>query len=170
MSHLMYRASVPVFTRTLGNLAEILRKAAAHAQARKIDPAVLVNARLFPDMLPLSRQVQIATDHAKNSSSRLAAAERPAFEDNETTFDELQARIAKTIAYVNSLDAARFDGSDERDITLPISGTDVQLKGSDYLFGFVHPNFYFHVTTAYAILRESGIEIGKTDFIGAMPT
>ncbi|MEP7041437.1 MAG: DUF1993 domain-containing protein [Dokdonella sp.] len=170
MSHLMYQASVPVFVRTLTNLAEILRKAATHAQAKKIDPAVLVSARLFPDMLPLSRQIQIASDHAKNASSRLTGVERPSFDDNETTFDELQARIAKTIAYVQTIDAAKFDGSDQRDISIPIRGTDAHLKGQDYLFGFVHPNFYFHVTTAYAILRQSGVEIGKTDFIGTLPT
>ena len=169
MSHSMYQASVPVFVRGLRNLAEVLSKALAYAQARKIDPAVLVNARLYPDMLPLSRQVQIATDHAKNASSRLAAAERPAFEDNESTFEQLQERLAKTIAYVESLTPAQFDGSESRDITLPIRGKDVTLKGEQYLNHFVLPNFYFHAVTAYAILRHNGVDIGKLDFLGALP-
>lgn len=169
MTHLMYQASVPVFVRGLGNLAEILRKAAAHAQTKKIDPSVLVNARLYPDMLPLSRQIQIATDHAKNASSRVSGAERPAFDDNETTFDQLQERIAKTIAYVQTLKPEQFAGSESRDVTLPVRGKDVTLKGEAYLNLFALPNFYFHTVAAYAILRENGVEIGKMDFLGAMP-
>jgi hypothetical protein len=165
----MYQASVPVFVRGLGNLAEILRKAAAHAQAKKIDPAVFVNARLYPDMLPLSRQVQIATDHAKNASSRLTAAERPAFEDNETTFEQLQERIAKTIAYVETLKPDQFEGSEARDVLLPVRGKDVTFKGEQYLNLFALPNFYFHTVAAYAILRENGVDIGKLDFLGALP-
>lgn len=165
----MYQASVPVFIRNLSHLAAILDKAAAHAAAKKIEPAVLVGARLYPDMLPLARQVQIATDHAKNGSGRLAGAERPVFEDDESTFEQLQARIAKTIEYLKSLDPARFDGSDERDVTVPVRGRELVLKGSEYLLGFAQPNFYFHVCMAYAILRHSGVEIGKTDFIGPLP-
>ncbi len=169
MSFTMYQASVPVFVRNLKNLAEILHKAAAHAEAKKIDPTVLVNARLYPDMRPLTSQVQFATDQAKNSSSRLAGADRPAFEDNEATFDELQARIAKTIAYVESLTPAQFDGSEDKDITLPLRGTQTTMKGQSYLLDFVLPNFYFHITAAYAILRQSGVEIGKMDFLGTLP-
>lgn len=168
MSVSMYQASVPVFIRNLTNLSAILDKAAAHAAARKIDPSVLVGARLYPDMLPLSRQVQIATDHAKNASARLAAAERPAFEDDESSFDELQARIAKTIAYLKTLAPDGFDGSEERDIHVPLRGREVVMKGLPYLFAFAQPNFYFHVTVAYAILRENGVEIGKPDFIGGL--
>ncbi len=165
----MYQASVPVFARNLGHLAAILDKAAAHAAAKKIDPAVLVGARLYPDMLPLSKQVQIATDHAKNGSGRLAGAERPVFEDDETTFEQLQARIAKTLDYLKTLDPARFEGSDEREISVPVRGRELVLKGAPYLLGFAQPNFYFHVGMAYALLRHNGVEIGKTDFIGALP-
>lgn len=169
MSVSMYQASVPVFIRALTNLSAILHKAAAHAEAKKIDPSVLVNARLYPDMLPLSRQVASASDHAKIASSRLSGAERPAFEDNEITFDELQARIEKTIAYLNTLTPAQVDGSEGKDIVLPLRSGEVTMKGLPYLFGFAQPNFYFHVTTAYAILRQSGVEIGKMDFIGPLP-
>lgn len=169
MSLSMYQASVPVFVRNLTQLAAILDKAAAHAAARKIDPAVLVGARLYPDMLPLARQVQIAADHAKNASGRLAGAERPVFADDESTFEQLQARIAKTIDYLKTLDPARFEGSDERDVTVPVRGREIVLKGLPYLFGFAQPNFYFHVSMAYAILRHNGVEIGKTDFIGSLP-
>jgi hypothetical protein len=165
----MYQASVPVFVRNLSHLAAILDKAAAHAAARKIDPAVLVGARLYPDMLPLVRQVQIATDHAKNGSGRLAGAERPVFEDEETTFEQLQARIAKTLDYLKTLEPARFEGSDEREVSVPVRGRELVLKGAPYLVGFAQPNFYFHVCMAYAILRHNGVEIGKTDFIGALP-
>jgi len=169
MSLTMYQASVPVFVNNLRNLSEILRKAVLHAEAKKIDPSVLTQARLYPDMLPLTRQVHLATDQAKNSSSRLSGADRPTFEDNETTFDELQARIAKTIAYLETLTPAQFEGSDDKDITLPVRGKDATMKGASYLLGFVHPNFYFHLATAYAILRESGVEIGKLDFLGPLP-
>ncbi len=169
MSLSMYQASVPVFTRGLTQLADILHKAAAHAQAKKIDPAVLVNARLYPDMFPLPRQVQIATDHARGACARLAGLERPAYPDTETTFDELQARIANTVTYLGTFKPAQIDGSEERVITVPIRGNDVKFMGQAYLLGFAMPNFYFHTVTAYAILRHSGVEIGKTDFIGAPP-
>lgn len=169
MSLSMYQASVPVFIRNLNHLSAILDKAAAHAAARKIDPAVLVGARLYPDMLPLSRQVQIATDHAKNGSGRLAGAERPVFEDDETSFEQLQARIARTIDYLKTLDPARFEGSDEREVSVPVRGRELVLQGAPYLLGFAQPNFYFHVGMAYAILRHNGVEIGKMDFIGSLP-
>ncbi|MEO5558801.1 MAG: DUF1993 domain-containing protein [Dokdonella sp.] len=169
MSISMYQASVPVFIRALENLSAILHKAAAHAEAKKIDPSVLVNARLFPDMLPLSRQVQIASDNAKGPAARLAGVERPAFEDNETTFEELQARITKTIAFLKNLTPAQIDGSEERAITVQSPSRELHFKGLPYLLGFALPNFFFHVTTAYAILRASGVELGKPDFIGALP-
>lgn len=168
MSVSMYRASVPVFARNLSHLDAILDKAAAYASAKEIEPAVLVGARLYPDMLPLSRQVQIATDHAKNASARLAGAERPAFEDDEASLDELKARIAKTIAYLDTLTPAQFEGSEERDITVPLRGRELVLKGLPYLFELAQPNFYFHIATAYAILRHNGVEIGKTDFVGPL--
>ena len=165
----MYQASVPVFIRGLTNLATILQKAAAHAQTKKIDPAVLVNARLYPDMFPLPRQVQIATDHARGAAARLAGMERPSYPDTETTFEQLQARIARTIAYLETFKAAQIDGSEDRAITVPIRGNDVPFNGQPYLLGFALPNFYFHTVTAYAILRHAGVEIGKADYIG-LPT
>ena len=165
----MYQASVPVFIRGLNNLAAILDKAVAHAAAKEIDPAVLLGARLYPDMLPLTRQVQIATDLAKNGSGRLAGAERPVYADEESTFEQLQARIAKTIEYLKSLDPARFEGSDERDVTVPVRGSELVLKGRSYLLGFAQPNFYFHLGIAYAILRHNGVVLGKPDFIGPLP-
>ncbi len=170
MSLSMYEASVPVFSRGLTQLAEILDKAAAHAQAKKIDPAVLVNARLIPDMFPLPRQVQIATDHARGACARLAGLERPAYPDTETTFDDLQTRIANTLAYLETFKPAQIDGSEDRVVTVPIRGTDTHFKGAPYLLGFAMPNFYFHTTTAYAILRASGVDVGKADFIGPLPT
>jgi hypothetical protein len=165
----MYQASVPVFIRGLTNLATILQKAAAHALTKKIDPAALVNARLYPDMFPLPRQVQIATDHARGAAARLAGMERPSYPDTETTFEQLQARIARTIAYLETFKAAQIDGSEDRAITVPIRGNDVPFKGQPYLLGFALPNFYFHTVTAYAILRHAGVEIGKADYIG-LPT
>lgn len=162
----MYQASVPVFTRTLGHLAAILEKGAAHAEARKIDPSVLINARLFPDMFPLARQVQIATDNAKGPAARLAGVEVPKFEDVEKTFPELQARIKKTVDYLKTLKPEQIDDSEERDITLQLRGNPVTFKGMPYLLQFALPNFYFHVTTAYDILRHNGIELGKQDYLG----
>jgi uncharacterized protein len=166
----MSNASIQVFETSLNALSALLDKAQAHAEAKKIDPAALLNARLFPDMFPFSRQVQIACDQAKNGGSRLADAEPPRFEDNETTFAELKARIAKTVAYVKTLDAKKIDEAGEREITFPLGAANKgQMKGADYLNHFVLPNFYFHATTAYDILRHSGVEIGKRDFIGAIP-
>jgi hypothetical protein len=169
MSLSMYQASVPVFVRALENLSAILHKAAAYAEARKIDPSVLMNARLYPDMLPLSRQVQIASDNAKGPVARLANVERPVWDDNETTFAQLQARIAKTITFLKSVKPEQIDGSEDRTVTMKIGPDEHAFKGQPYLLGFALPNFYFHVTTAYSILRHSGVEIGKTDFIGGLP-
>ena len=170
MAFSMYAASVPVFVHGLKNLSAILRKAVAHAEAKKIDPAVLVNMRLAPDMLPLARQVQIATDNAKGPAARLSSVERPVYEDNETTFDELLARIDKTIAFLESIDAAKFEGSEDRAITMQIRGQELKFRGQPYLLTFALPNFYFHVVTAYAILRHAGVEIGKPDFLGPYQT
>ncbi|WP_437549582.1 DUF1993 family protein [Sorangium sp. So ce367] len=163
----MYQASVPVLVRMLGNLSAILTKAAAYAEAKKIEPRVLLDARLAPDMLSLTRQVQIASDSAKGCGARLAAVDVPKYEDNEASFDELQARIAKTVAFLNSLRPEQIDGSEDRDVTIPTRDQPLQFKGLVYLVNFVLPNFYFHVTTAYAILRHNGLEIGKLDFLGA---
>jgi len=161
----MFRASVPVFQRGLANLEHVLDKAATHAAERRIDPPVLLSARLAPDMLPLTRQVQIATDHAKNAPARLAGATPPSFEDNETDFVQLKQRLAKTREYLATLQPAQIDGSEERDIVLQIAGREMKFKGLDYLLGFAVPNFYFHYTTAYAILRHNGVPVGKADFI-----
>jgi hypothetical protein len=165
----MYQASIPVFLHALDNLSAILHKAVSHAEQRKIDPAVLLGSRLYPDMFPLLRQVQIAADLAKGASARLAGVERPVHEDNETTFDELQARIAKTRAFLASLGAEAIDGSEERTIDLKIRGQDFQFPGQAYLLYFAMPNFYFHVTTSYAILRHCGVALDKPDFIGRLP-
>ena len=170
MSLSMYEASVPVFRRALVNLAAILHKAAAHAQAKKFDPVVLVNARLAPDMLPLSRQVQIACDHARGAAARLSGVERPPVPDTEATLDELQTRIASTIAYLDTFKPAQIDGSEQREITIPLRSGEIKLKGQPYLLHFAFPNFWFHVTTTYAILRHNGVDIGKQDFTGQMPT
>lgn len=166
MSNFMYIASVSPIIHSLTNLRLILEKAATHAEAKKIDPSVLINARLYPDMFPLSRQVQIATDVAKGVVSRLAGLEPPKYEDNESTFPELIARLDKTIALLESFKPEQIDGSEDRTITLPMHDRTVTFKGLPYLFDFVLPNVYFHVTTAYAILRHNGVEIGKKDFLG----
>ncbi|MCF8198775.1 MAG: DUF1993 domain-containing protein [Sulfuritalea sp.] len=162
----MYEASAPRLANMLRNLDAILGKAQAHALAKKIDPAVLLSARLFPDMLPLLKQVQIATDHAKGAPARLAGVELPRFEDTEQSFEELQARIAKTIAFVESFSAEQINGSEDKQISLKVGGQDMTFKGMTYLLGFALPNFYFHVVTAYNILRHNGVEIGKRDFVG----
>lgn len=166
MSISMYLATVPPILRSLNNLREILGKAAAHAEAKKIDPSVLVNARLYPDMFPLSRQVQIATDTAKGAVSRLAGLEPPKYEDNEATFPELVARLDKTIALLESFRPEQIDGSEDRTITLPMRDRTLTFKGLPYLLDYVLPNVYFHAATAYAILRHNGVEIGKKDFLG----
>jgi uncharacterized protein len=166
MSISMYQASVPVFQRQLGNLDLILDKAAAWAESRKIDGSVLVSARLAPDMFTLARQVQIATDHAKGAPARLAAVAPPKFEDNEASFADLKARIAKTLSFIGSLSAAQIDGSEDRDITLSAGPRELHFKGLAYLVGFAMPNFYFHYSMTYAILRHNGVDVGKTDFLG----
>lgn len=162
----MYAASAPRFADMLRNLDAILAKAQDHAAAKKIDPAVLLGARLFPDMLPFVKQVQIATDHAKGAVARLAGVAVPRFEDSEQGFDELRARIARTIEFVESFSAGQIDGSEEREIALKVGGHEMSFKGLPYLVGFALPNFYFHLVTAYNILRHNGVDIGKRDYIG----
>lgn len=162
----MYQASAPRFINTLNNLSAILDKAQAHAEAKKIDPAALTTYRLYPDMFPMTRQVQIACDIAKGAVARLAGVEVPTHDDTEQTFAELKARIAKTIAFIKSVKPAQIDGSDDKEVMLKVGGQEVKFKGMQFLLGHVHPNFYFHVTTAYNILRHNGVEIGKRDFIG----
>jgi len=170
MPFTMSQASLPVFEIELNALSGLLDKAAAFATAKKLDPAVLPQYRLAPDMFTLARQVQVACDQAKNGGSRLAGVEPPKFEDNEKTIDELKGRIAKTLAHVKTLDAGKIDASAEREITFPLGPTNKgAMKGGDYLNHFVLPNFYFHVTAAYAVLRHCGVEIGKRDFLGAIP-
>jgi hypothetical protein len=164
----MYQASVPVFIQGLTGLGGVIDKAAAHAAERKIDPAALLQARLYPDMFPFARQVQIATDFAKGGAARLAGVEFPAYEDSETSFEELKARVDKTIAFLRTLDAAQIDGSEERDISLVRRGETSIVKGQAYLLEQAMPNFYFHITTAYAIQRHNGVEVGKRLFLGAV--
>ena len=161
----MYSASVPVLRHMLSNLAGILGKAATHAAAKKIDPAVLLNARLIPDMFPLLKQVQITTDNAKGVA-RLAGLEVPKYEDNEASFEELQARIAKTMAFLDTLRPDQVDGSEQRDIVVQLRDKKYEFKGQDFLLKRLLPNFYFHLTTAYNILRHNGVEIGKNDYLG----
>ena len=162
----MYQASVPVFSRALNNLAAILEKAAAQAEAKKIDPAVLIGYRLYPDMLPLARQIHIATDGAKGGVARLAGVEPPKYEDNEASFPDLIARLRKTVAYLESIKPEQIDGSEDKTVTWKTQTTTRSMQGMQYLLSHVTPNVYFHVTTAYDILRHSGIEIGKQDFLG----
>ena len=164
----MHSASAPIFVRMLGNLSQWLDKAEAHAAAKKFDAQVLFAARLAPDMLPLAKQVQIACDTAKFCIARLAGVEAPKFDDSEATLAELKARVGKTIEYVESVPAALFDGSAERDITLPRRDGPMQLTGETYLKQFVLPNFFFHLTTTYALLRHNGVELGKGDFLGPL--
>jgi len=166
MSLSMYEASVPVLKHMLGSLSTLVRKAAEHAANKKIDPSALINARLFPDMFALVRQVQIATDQAKGGVARLAGIDIPKFEDDETSFEQLLARIAKTIAFLDSFSARQFEGSEDREIVLQLHETQMEFNGRDYLLNWVQPNFYFHVTTAYNLLRHNGVEIGKRDFLG----
>ena len=165
MSISMYQSSVPVFVRMLGNLSAILDKGKAHAEARKIAADVLPASRLIADMFPLSRQVQIASDHAKGAVARLAGVDIPKYEDNEQTMEELQTRIAKTVAFVETFTPAQINGSEKREIVLNLSIGELKFKGAEYLAGFALPNFYFHMVTAYGILRRNGVEIGKRDFL-----
>jgi hypothetical protein len=165
----MYSASVPVFVRMLGNVGTWLDKAEAHAAAKKFDPSVYLAARLAPDMLPFPKQIQIACDAAKFCVARLAGSEAPKFEDSETSISELRERIAKTVAYVRSVSAAQIDGSDARNISVPRRDGSMTMTGEDYLRQFVLPNFYFHVTMTYALLRHCGVDLGKGDFLGPLP-
>jgi hypothetical protein len=162
----MYGMSVGVFMPMLKNLAALLDKGAASAAARKFEPAVLASARLAPDMLPLTRQVQLACDFAKNSTARLAGQEPPKFEDNESTLPELQARIEKTLAWLATVPPGAVDGSEERDITIPLRDRKLEFKGLPFLQRWVLPNFYFHLVTAYDILRHNGVDVGKQDYLG----
>ncbi|MER0216601.1 MAG: DUF1993 domain-containing protein [Nitrosomonas sp.] len=164
----MYKTSVPVFKQLLTSLSAILTKAETYAAENKFEPAVLLNARLYPDMFPLIRQVQVAADFAKSVSARLAGVEVPAYEDNEQTFADLQARIAKTLSFIESLTPAQFEGSETRDIVLrPGTPKEKKMIGHNYLINYGLPQFFFHVTTAYAILRHNGLDVGKGDFMGS---
>ncbi|HKE44965.1 MAG TPA: DUF1993 domain-containing protein [Steroidobacteraceae bacterium] len=164
----MYDISVAAFTRTLQNLSGILDKAIGYAAAKKFDGKVLVESRLYPDMFPLSRQVQIACDFAKGCSARLAGVEVPKYEDNEATLEELKARVVKTLDFIGTVKPEQLKGSEERTITHEMRVMTLKLPGLVYVTGFALPNFYFHATTAYALLRHSGLELGKRDFVGAL--
>lgn len=161
----MYDSSVPVFLHFLNSLSAILKKAEAHCEARKIDPAVMLGLRLTPDMFPLSRQVQIASDAAKGAGARLAGIEVPSYPDEEKTFAELQARITKTASFLSGLSKEQFAGAETRAITLKVAGRDMSFAGAAYLETWAKPNFFFHLTTAYAILRQGGVELGKRDYL-----
>ncbi len=162
----MYQALIPVSIHSLNNLVGILEKGAAYAEAKKIDSSVLVNTRLFPDMFPLSRQVQIASDIARRGAAQLAGVEAPKFEDNEKTFPELIDRLHKTTSYLDTFKPEQIDGSEEKTITLQVRDNTLSFQGMPFLFYFVLPNVYFHVTTAYDILRHCGVELGKRDYLG----
>ncbi|WP_425995374.1 DUF1993 domain-containing protein [Caulobacter sp. DWR1-3-2b1] len=166
MSISIHQASVPVFVQGLKGLKGVLTKAAAHVEAKKLDPEALLKARLYPDMFPLIRQVQIATDFAKGCAARLAGEEVPAWDDVEIGFDDLIARIDRAVAYVEGLDASKFEGAEVRDISLTRRGETSVVKGLAYFQTQAQPNFFFHLTTAYAILRKNGVEVGKRDYLG----
>ncbi len=166
MAITMYQASAPRFANTLGNLAGVLDKAQAHAEAKGLDPLVLTACRIFPDMFPLSRQVQIATDTAKGALARLAGVEVPKYEDSEQSIAELKGRIAKTVAFLQGFRPEQIDGTEDKELSIKLGKNEVSWNGMQYLLGFALPNFYFHVTTAYCILRHNGVELGKRDYIG----
>jgi len=165
----MHSASVPIFVRMLGNLVTWLDKAEAHAAAKKFEPSVYLTARFAPDMLPLPTQIQIACDAAKFCIARLAGSEAPAFADDEKTLADLRQRVAKTIDYLTSVPAAQIAGSDAKNISVPRRAGPITMSGEAYLKHFALPNFFFHVTTTYALLRHNGVELGKMDFLGALP-
>jgi len=169
VNHSIYHYSAPVFTHNLKNLAAILKTAARDAKTRGIDPAVLLSARLAPDMLPLTRQVQIATDHAKGSCSRLAGQPSPVFEDKETSFAELDARIGRALGVIRALKPAQFEGAESREIVMDLPIGKLRFKGIDYLNGWALPNFWFHYCATYNILRHNGVPLGKMNFLGAIP-
>jgi uncharacterized protein len=161
-----YDATVPAFLQILGSLQGILGKAEAYCQSKNIAPEVLLNARLYPDMLPLSKQIQLASDFAAKGCARLTHSEVPSVPDTEKTFEELRQRLAKTVAYVTAFKPAQFEGADTKDVTFPVGGGNLTLKGQQFASGFAFPNFYFHAATAHGILRHNGVEIGKRDFLG----
>ena len=167
MSLSMYESSIPVLIRNLNNLSAYLAKGADYASEKEIDDAVLVNARLFPNMFDLAHQIQIACDVSKGAAARLSGIEAPKFEDNEASFEELQTRISNTIKFLESVPADQIDGTEEKEITLPAGDKEFKFSGRDFLQTFVLPNVYFHAVTAYNILRHNGVEIGKMDFLGA---
>ena len=166
MSIGMYQLAIPPIVRALENLRHLLSKGAAHCEARKIEPAALIHFRLFPDMRPLTFQVQVACDMAKGCVARLAGLEAPKFEDNEQTFADLESRIERTLAFVRTATAAQIDGTESKAVTLKTPRGDLNFEGLSYVQGFVLPNVYFHTTTAYNILRHNGVEVGKMDFLG----
>ncbi len=163
----MYKAGIPPMIRSLNNLVDILEKGAAHAEAKKIEPQVLIGSRLYPDMFPLSRQVQIASDISRRGAAKLAGVEAPVMEDNETSFPELIDRLKQTVAYLETLSPEQIDGAEDKTIELEMRGNTLTFEGQPFLLYFVLPNVYFHVTTAYDILRHCGVEIGKGDYLGA---
>ena len=167
MSITMHSASVPIFARMLGNVNVWLDKAEAHASAKKFEPGVLLEARLAPDMLTFTKQLQIACDTAKFCVARLAGVESPKFDDSETTIEQLRERINATITFLKSVPAAKIDGSEAKEVTLPRRSGPIQMTGEAYLKHFALPNFFFHITTAYALLRHNGVEVGKMDYLGA---
>ncbi len=162
----MYDITIPPLKRTLTNLAQLIKKGEAYALAKEVDPSVLVESRLIIDMYPLKRQVQIATDMSKGAAARLAGVDIPVYDDNETTFDALQARIEKTIAFLDSVTPQQFEQSESKQVTITIRKVDIQFNGLDYLQKWVLPNVYFHVTTAYNIMRQQGVALGKSDYLG----
>jgi len=162
----MYDVSIPIFTLSLTNLSAILDKAASHQESKKVDPKVIPQARLIVDMLPLSAQIQIACDTAKGAAARLAGVEPPKHEDTEATLAELKARVAKTLDFIKTIKPEQFQGAETREIVLKFPQTTLKFTGINYLTNFVLPNFFFHVTTAYALLRKNGVDLGKRDFLG----
>jgi hypothetical protein len=169
MSDLIYQSSKPMFVHNLKNLSRMLKKASRDAKARGIEPSVLLNSRLSPDMFPLARQVQIATDHAKGCCARLAGVDSPVFADDETTFTDLEARIKLTLKFLGGLKASQFAGSEARDIVMQLPIGTLSFTGLNYLNGWALPNFYFHYSAAYNILRHNGVGLGKGDYLGVMP-
>jgi hypothetical protein len=168
MSFTIYDVGVPATTQILGSIAAVLDKAASYCEEKKINPSVLVNYRLAADMLPLSTQIQIMSDQAKGMMARLAGVDIPSYGDTETTLPELQARIAKTLAFVKSFTRDQIDGTEDKEITLKIAGNEMKFSGRQYLINFVLPNFYFHAATTYDILRHAGVPLGKRDFLGSL--
>jgi uncharacterized protein len=169
MPSLLYQATIPVFEQTLAALDAFIDKASAYAAAHKIEPSVLLAARLRPDMLPFVRQTQIVCDGAKNMTARVAGVEPPRFEDNEASFDDIKARIKKTRDYLRTVNSGDIDAGENREIVFPLGPNKMRMKGADYVFHFALLNYYFHLTTAYDILRYCGVDIGKRDFLGAVP-